>query len=327
MLNLSTTYMGLELKNPIIVSSSKLTSTIDNVRECADRGAGAVVLKSLFEEQLLADVDTLYDQDEKYFWYPEAVEFLNEHSREHGLQEYLALIEAAKQGTEIPIIGSIHCRTPVQWPKFAAKLEEAGVDGLELNIAILPFDESVSSVEIENTYLEIVREVKKYVTVPVAVKIGGMFTNPFQMVSSLAEAGADAVVLFNRFYRPDIDLKKERVVRGNILSAPEEMTRPLRWVSLLANRAACDVAGNTGIHDAESVIKHLLVGAAAVQVCSTLYKNGIGYLETMVGDLEAWLKDHNYSSVSAFQGKLARQENQLAAFERIQYMRKTLTEL
>lgn len=327
MLNLSTTYMGLELKNPIIVSSSKLTSELDNVKKCADRGAGAIVLKSLFEEQLLADEDKLAAQDEKYFWYPEAVEFINAHSRKQGFQEYLALIEGAKQHTAVPIIASINCSTPVEWPKFASTLEEAGIDGLELNISIPPFDEHRTSAEIENIYLEIVSEVKRYVSIPVAVKIGCRFTNTFLMVSKLSQAGADAVVMFNRFFRPDIDIEKQRVIRGNIFSSPEEINRPLRWVSLLSNRVDCDLAGNTGIHDAEGVIKHLLAGAAAAQICTTLYKNGIDYLETMLKDLETWLEDHNYSSISQFQGKLGRQKEHIAAFERIQYMKKTLTEL
>ncbi len=327
MLNLSTFYMGLELKNPIIVSSSKLTSTINNVRKCAERGAGAIVLKSLFEEQLLADTEKLMDQDEKYFWFPEAVDFINSHSKEQGLQEYLNLIQEAKKQTSVPILASVNCNTPNEWPKFAAKLEEAGADGLELNISIMPFSADVSSQEIENTYLEIVHEVKKYVDLPVAVKLGPMFTNPLRLVNGLAEAGADAVVLFNRFYRPDIDVANEKVVTDNIYSAPEEMTLPLRWVSLLSGRVDCDIAANTGIHDAAGVVKQLLAGAAAAQICTTLYKNGIKYIETMLADLEGWLETHHYSSVSKVQGRLSRDEENAAAFERVQYMKKTLAEL
>jgi dihydroorotate dehydrogenase (fumarate) len=325
-MDLSTTYMGLKLNNPIIVSSSKLTSEISNIRKCAEQGAGAIVLKSLFEEQLLADAEKLMDQDEKYFWYPEAVEFINTHSKEHGVKEYLALIEQAKKQTSVPIIASINCNTPNEWPKFATKLEEAGMDGLELNISIMPYDEEVSSQDIENTYVEIVSEVKKYVNVPVAVKIGPMFTNLVNMVKRLEQAGADAVVLFNRFYRPDIDIENEKVVRNNILSGPEEMTQPLRWVSLLSHRVSCDIAGNTGIHNADSVIKHLLAGAAATQICSALYNNGIGYIDTILFDMEKWLQKHNYSSVSQFKGKIARDNENVAAFERVQYMKKTLTE-
>lgn len=325
-MDLSTTYLGLELDNPIIVSSSKLTNNLKNIQKCAQKGAGAIVLKSLFEEQLLADVGKLMDQDEKYFWYPEAVEFLNSHSKEQGFKEYLELIKEAKSTTDVPIIASINCNTPDEWPQFAVKLEQAGVDALELNISIMPFNEELSSQEIEDRHIEIVKEVKKYVSVPVAVKIGCMFTNLIRLVERLEEAGVDGVVLFNRYFRPDIDIEREKVIAGSIFSSPEEMTQSLRWVSLLANRLTCDIAGNTGIHTADSAIKHLLSGAAAVQICTTLYKNGIEYLETMLSDLETWLEKHNYSAVSQIQGKLGRDDLNVAAFERVQYMKKTLSE-
>ncbi|MFN2280343.1 MAG: hypothetical protein ACK2TZ_00670, partial [Anaerolineales bacterium] len=223
-MDLSTTYMGLKLKNPIIVSSSKLTSEIKNIKKIAGHGPGAIVLKSLFEEQLLADVDKLMAQDEKYFWYPEAVEYINAHSKEQGFQDYLSLIREAKASTSIPIIASINCVSPNQWPQFAARLEEAGIDGLELNISILPFAEEISSQEIEDRYVAIVTEVKKYVHVPIAVKLGCMFTNLSALIQRLEAAGADAVVLFNRFFRPDVDIDQEKVVGGSIYSCTEEMT-------------------------------------------------------------------------------------------------------
>jgi dihydroorotate dehydrogenase (fumarate) len=326
-MDLSTTYMGFQLKNPVIVSSSKLTGTIKNIKKCADHGAGAIVLKSLFEEQLLADTDRLLDQDEKYFWFPEAVDFINDHSKEQGLKEYLELITEAKSITSVPIIASINCNTPNEWPKFASKLQEAGMDGLELNISIIPFDETTTSQEIEDTYVNIVQEVKKYVSVPVAVKLGSMFTNLRALVNRLVDAGADAVVLFNRYYRPTIDIKDESVVRDNILSGPQEMTEPLRWVSLLAGRVECDIAGNTGIHTAEGVVRHLLAGASAIQITSTLYMNGIDYLETMISELETWMKEKGYSALSQFQGILSRDDANVSAFERVQYMKKTLTEV
>ena len=326
-MDLSTTYMGLSLKNPIIVSSSKLTSEIENIKKIAEAGAGAIVLKSLFEEQLLADPGKLLDQDEKYFWFPEAVDFLNEHAKEQGMQEYLRLIETSKKETDVPIIASINCTTPNQWPKFAAKLEDAGADGLELNIAITPFDENISSQAIEGAYGEIVEEVKRYVKIPVAVKIGPMFTNLFALAKILEDAGADAVVLFNRYYRPDIDITNERVVRDRVFSCTEEMTEPLRWVSLLSGKVNYDLAGNTGIHNTETVIKFLLAGAAGTQICTTLYQNGIDTIQTMLKELEDWLKEKNYSSVDKIKGKVSAVEGNASAFERVQFMRKTLTEI
>jgi len=326
-MDLSTTYMGLELKNPIIVSSSRLTSKIKKIKKCAKRGAGAIVLKSLFEEQLLSDPAKLMAQDDKYFWFPEAVDFLNSHAREQGLAEYLSLIKEAKQETDIPIIASINCTTPNEWPKFAAKLEEAGADGLELNIAILPFDAGVSSLEIEDTYVEIVSEVKKYVSIPVGVKIGPFFTNTLGLVKRLETAGADAVVIFNRFHRPDIDLDNLKVVQGDILSSPTEMTLSLRWVSILSGKVSCDIAANTGIHDVDSVVKQLLAGAAAIQISSVLFKNGIKYLESLVSGLEKWGAEHNYAALNQIQGKLGGDEGKGAAFERVQFMKKTLTDI
>ena len=321
-MDLKTRYMGLELKNPIIVSSSKLTSTIDNIRKCADQGAGAIVLKSLFEEQLLADAERLMDKDDKYFWYPEAVDFINQHSKDHGVKEYLALLEEAKRYTTIPIMASINCTSPNEWPKFAKTLENAGADGIELNIAIIPMVGNISSLEIEDTYIEIIREVKKQTKLPVSVKFGPLFTNPVNIVQRMDEAGADALVIFNRFYRPDINIHTETIVHNNILSAPEEMTQSLRWVSVLSDRVKCDVAANTGIHDGEGMIKQLLGGADAVQICSTLYSNGISYIDTMLQDLRNWMEARKYKSISDFKGKFARDNEHAAAFARVQFMKR-----
>lgn len=324
-MDLSTTYMGLELKNPVIVSSSRLTNEIENIQLCAEKGAGAIVLKSLFEEQLLADPKKLMAQDEHYFWFPEAVDYINAHAREQGFAEYLTLIREAKESTSVPIIASINCNTHNEWPKFAAKLEEAGADGLELNISIMPFDEQLTSLDIERNYVEIVSEVKQFVSLPVAVKIGCMFTNLISLVKELEAVEADAIVIFNRFFRPDIDIENERIVPGEIYSSPEEITQSLRWVSLLSSHVKCDLAANTGIHTAEGVIKQLLAGAAAVQICTTLYQNGIEYLEVILSELESWAKGRNYSSLDQFRGKLGKVQENTAAFSRLQYLKKTLT--
>ena len=321
-MDLSTHYMGLKLKNPIIVSSSKITSSIGDIVKCADQGAGAIVLKSLFEEQLLADADKLMDMDPKYFWYPEAVEYMNEHSKDHGVGEYIDLIAEAKERVEIPIIASINCTTPNEWPRFARKLEDAGADGIELNIAIIPMVANVSSQEIEDTYIEILNEVRRNTTLPVAVKFGPLFTNPFSVVHRLDEAGVDALVIFNRFYRPDINIEMETIVHNNILSSPVEMTQSLRWVSLLSDKVKCDVAANTGIHDATGVIKQLLAGADATQICSTLYIHGISYIDTILTDLQDWMKRHHYKSIADFKGKFARDNEHAVAFTRVQYMKR-----
>ncbi len=323
-MDLSTTYMGLKLRNPIIVSSSRLTGSIDDIKKCADYGAGAIVLKSLFEEQLLADSERLMDQDEKYFWFPEAIDYINTHAKDFGVGNYLSLIREAKAYTKIPIIASINCVSPVEWPSFARKLVEAGADAIELNIAIVPFNEKMNSSDIEDTYVQIVTEVKKNVDVPVSVKLGSFFSNHMQIIRRLCVAGIDGVVLFNRYYRPDIDIDDEIVVRSNVLSAPEEMGQPLRWVSLLSQKVKCDIAGNTGIHDAKGMIKMLLAGASSIQICSTLYNNGIGYIDTMLFDLKKWMDRKGYDSIDEFKGKVARYQDNVAVFERIQFMKQSL---
>jgi dihydroorotate dehydrogenase (fumarate) len=323
-MNLSTEYMGLKLKNPIIVSSSKLTEDINNIRKCADVGAGAIVLKSLFEEQLLADSNALMDQDIKYFWFPEAIEYINKHSKEHGLKQVLELIKQAKNHTDIPIIASINCVTAFEWPKFAKTLQEAGADGIELNIAIFPFDKFIPSKQIEDQYVEIVTEVKKHVTIPVSVKLTNYFTNLVQMTQRLDDAGVDGLVMFNRLYRPDIDIEKLAIVRENVLSAPEEVTKSLRWVALLSNKLKCSIAGGTGIHDYKGVVKQLLAGANATQICSTLYNNGISYIDTILFDFQKWMEKHRYNSIAEFNGRICKDDECSAKFERIQFLRKEI---
>jgi dihydroorotate dehydrogenase (fumarate) len=325
-MDLSTTYMGLKLRNPLIVSSSRITSEIEDIKKCADYGAGAIVLKSLFEEQFIADPNRLMDQDDTFFWYPEAIEFISQHSKEHGINAYLKLIQGAKKHTNVPIIASINCVTATEWPRYAKELVDAGADGIELNVFIVPKDEKISSLEIEDLYVKIVREVRKNVDVPISIKIGPFFSNAFNMAKRLCQAGVNGMVVFNRFYRPDIDIDEELVSRPNYLSCPQEMGQPLRWVSLFSSRVSCDIAGNTGIHDGSGMIKMILAGASAVQVCSTLYINGLGYIDTMLNDLQKWMTWKGYEKIEDFKGKLTKHHDNIAAFERVQFLKQALGE-
>jgi len=325
-MDLSTTYMGLKLRNPLIVSSSRITSTVEDIKKCADYGAGAIVLKSLFEEQFIADSGRLMDQTEEYFWYPEAIEFINQHSKEHGIKGYLKLIHEAKQQTNVPIIASINCVSSHEWPRYAKELVDAGADGIELNVFIVPKDEKISSADIEDLYVKIVEEVRKNVNIPISIKIGPFFSNAFNTTKRLCQAGVNGLVVFNRFYRPDIDIDSEEITRPNYLSCPQEMGQPLRWVSLFSTRVKCDIAGNTGIHDGAGMIKMLLAGASAVQVCSTLYINGLGYIDTMVNDLQKWMTWKGYDKIDDFKGKLTKHHENIAAFERVQFLKQALGE-
>lgn len=322
-MDLTTKYMGLNLKNPIIVSSSRLTSTVEGVKNCANHGAGAVVLKSLFEEQILDEIDAKLSEDSMYFWYPDAANHVKDISKEHGVKEYINLIKECKKEVDIPVIASVNCITSNEWPSFAKQIEEAGADGLELNIAIFPFDENMESKEIEDKYIEIVKAVKENTSLPISVKIGCFFTNITSMVYRLCSAGISGLVLFNRFFRPDINIDTETVNYDNILSTSHEMTQSLRWIGSLYKKVKCDMAAATGVHYARGAIKQILAGATAAQVCSILYIKGVPYLETMIEDLKTWMEAHNYKSVDDFRGNVIKGKENLAAFERMQFMRKS----
>lgn len=322
-MDLSTSYLGLQLNNPIVVSSSKLTGNINNIVACAKAGAGAVVLKSLFEEQINAKIESKLRSNELYFWYPEASEYVKNISKGSGVDEYLKLIQLAKKETSIPVIASINCVSAFEWTKFASRIQDAGADALELNIAIFPFDAAVSSIDIENVYIQIVQSVKESTSLPVSVKIGPYFTNMMSMATRLADAGADGLVLFNRFYNPDVDITTKKVVTDNIFSAPDEKSIAMRWIALLsANGFKPDLAASTGIHYSIGVAKQLLAGATVTQICTTLYQNGIPYLKEIVDGLSDWMKKNGYKSISDFRGLVNKHPENTAAFERIQYMKK-----
>ena len=325
-MNLSTTYMGLELKSPLIVSSSRLTGDINSIRQCIEAGASAIVLKSLFEEQIRLQAESNIRQtkdSEIYYWFPEAKEHVVDLSVEANLENYLNFVSELKTESEVPIISSINCVTPEGWPKFAAAIQEAGADALELNIAVFPFNATQNSSEIEKLYIDILKEVKKNVTIPVSVKLGYYFTNICHIANDLVDAGMDGLVLFNRYFRPDIDVNTLDVVSDKYLSTPEEAGIPMRWIALMTgNNLACDIAASTGVHDYEGVVKQILVGAKAVQLCSTLYINGIEVIRDIETGLKRWMEEHKFESLEDFRGKSLEKQTTDASFERIQYMKR-----
>jgi len=322
-MNIKTTFLGLPVENPFIVASSGLTGSVESVKKFADHGAGAVVLKSLFEEQIIADKKTLLKHDDMYFWYPEALEYVGNFSKEQGILEYLKMIEKAKKALKIPVVASINCVSPLEWPKFAAEIKNAGADGIELNIFIPPTDLKLTGYKIEETYLDIVRAVRKETNLPIAVKVGYYFTNLYRELFKLSNLEINSIVMFNRYYRPDIDIEKLTVVTSNIYSSPVEITLALRWIALLSSKVKCELIGATGIHDYAGVVKNILAGATAVQLCSTLYKNGAAYLEVLRKDLEKWMASKGYDDLKAFRGLISKNEENSAAFERVQFMKKT----
>jgi dihydroorotate dehydrogenase (fumarate) len=326
-MDLSSTFMGIKIANPLIVASSGLTNSADRVKECADNGAGAVVLKSLFEEQLITGKTSLINQDDMYFWYPQALDFVNTISKEEGVSEYLRMIEKAKKSVSIPVMASINCITPWEWPRFAAEIEKSGADGIELNIFISPTNINITGYKIEETYVDIIHEVRKHVSIPIAVKVGFYFTSLYRMLYKISNLDINSLVLFNRYYRPDIDIENMRVVAQNVYSSPYEITLSLRWIALLHSRISKELVAATGIHDYQGVIKQILAGATSVQICSTLYKNGIPYLRTLLEEIEKWMDRKGYTNLESFRGLVSKNEENTAAFERLQFMKKTTGKL
>ena len=321
MADLSTDYMGLKLRNPLIVASCSLTNSIEGIQRCADAGAGAVVLKSLFEEQIEADTREV----EKHVWlagHTEAYDYIRKIGIETSSQDYLNLLEKAKAAVTVPVIASLNCITPAWWTDYAKKVETAGADAIELNVAVLPSDPRHSGHDIEKLYYRIVEDVKKSVSIPIAVKIGPYFTSMAKVASELSDRGVAALVLFNRFYQLDINIDRLDLVPGYRFSTPEEINFSLRWILLLAGRVGCELSAATGIHDANGAIKQLLAGATTVQVCSTLYKHGIGHISNMLSNLEAWMQKHHFASVGEYRGRLSQKESDRPElYERLQYIK------
>ena len=321
MVNLATKYMGLNLKNPIIVSSCSLTRSAEAVKKCADAGAGAVVLKSLFEEQINADVKALADSTVSQF-HAEEWDYIQRMGLDMNADQYLKIIEESKEKVDIPVIASLNCVSSDRWTEFAKYIEAVGADAIELNIAVMPrqFDEDPD--KIEKHVLDIISSVKHNVNIPVAVKLGPYFTSMPRIAKGVRKAGASALVLFNRFYQTDINIKTLTHESKNKYSTPAEMSNTLRWISLLYQQIGCSLVGNTGIHNGEGVIKQLLVGARAVEVCSTLYVNGMGQINFMLDDIVRWMIDKGYETLEDFRGKMSHKNSkQPDYFERQQYIK------
>ena len=322
MIDLSTTYMGLSLRSPVIAGSSGLTRNIGNLQEIEARGAGAVVLKSLFEEQIKYEVRKVFSYDDMVSAYTEADDYIRNYARTHALDEYLNLIREAKKTTSIPIIASINCVSAEEWTSFAKNIEEAGADGLELNVFVIPSDVDMDGSQYEKLYFDIIDKVKKEIKIPLALKISSHFSGLGKMINQLSWTGVKGIVLFNRFFNPDIDIEKMRISAGNIYSTPEEITTSLRWIGILAGRVQTDLCASTGVHDGKGVVKQLLAGAKAVQVCSTLYKNGFGQIERINEELREWMAHNHFSKISDFAGKMSfKKSDHPAAFQRVQFMK------
>jgi dihydroorotate dehydrogenase (fumarate) len=321
MADLSTHYMGLALSNPLIVASSGLTKSVDGVKKCADAGAGAVVLKSLFEEQIAVQAKHM-EENLWLYGHTEAFEYVSKMAMPLGPRDYLKLIRDAKSAVSIPVIASLNCITPRWWTDFAGQLEGAGADAIELNIAVMPSDPEHTSGKIETIYFDIVESIKACIGIPLAVKIGPYFTSVARMARELADRGVAALVLFNRFYQIDIDIEKVEIAPGLRFSSPDEISLPLRWIALLAGHVECDLAASTGVHDGAGMVKQLLAGATAVEVCSALYEKGIDHIGAIIRDVETWMAGHGFEKIDDLRGKLSRDVTESPElYERLQYIK------
>lgn len=319
MANISIKYLGLSLKNPIIASSSGLTSNVKSIVELEKAGVAAVVLKSLFEEQMMSQATHLNSDDAT----GEAYDYLVNYVKSNSVEKYLSLISECKQACKIPIIASINCYSKGSWSDFAVKMEKAGADALELNIFYLPTSKKEEAKSIEEKYLDTVSDVVKKVKIPVSVKMSSHFTNPLSIVDKLYQRGVKGVVMFNRLYQPDIDVKTFAFTAAPVFSTPNETSEALRWIALSSVEVdTIDYAASTGVHRGEDVVKMLLAGATAVQICSTLYNNGNGVVKEMISFLEKWLKENNFIDVKQAVGYMNSSRKEAGAvYERAQFMK------
>ncbi len=324
MIDLSTKYLGMRLRSPLVASASPLSRDVDGICRMEEAGASAVVLYSLFEEQLRqeeADLD--YHLAAGTESYAESLTYFPQPSEFHtGPEGYLEHIRRAKASVGIPIIASLNGSTLGGWTKFAAEIERAGADALECNVYYIPTDPKLNAADIENRYLNILRAVKAAVSIPVAIKLSPFFSNLSNMAHRLDEAGADALVLFNRFYQPDIDLEELEIRPSVLLSTPQALRLPLTWIGILHGRVKADLAATGGVHNAEDAIKLLMVGANVTMLCSALMRNGINHLRHVERELREWMEGHEYESVEQMQGSMSQLHSaDPSAFERAQYMR------
>jgi len=328
MVDLSTHYLGLSLKNPLVASASPLSKKLDGIRRLEDAGVSAVVMYSLFEEQIIHEslaLDHYLTRGSESF--AEALTYFPDLGRYNvGPEGYLELIRKAKEAVEIPIIGSLNGVSTGGWVEYAHRIQEAGADALELNLYYLPTDPAITAAELEETYLTLVADVRKQVQIPLAVKLSPFFTALPNFCKRLAEVGVNGLVLFNRFYQPDFDIETLEVVPSLNLSTSEELRLPLRWIAILYGRVKCDLALSSGVHTGQDVIKALMAGAKVAMTTSALLKNGVKRATEILSEVQEWMETFEYQSVKQMIGSMSQQAvAEPAAFERANYMKALLT--
>lgn len=304
-MNTETKYLGLELKSPVIVGSCGLTADVDNMVQMERAGAGAVVVKSVFEEQIIHDIKRNTHMVAPTDSYGDSYEYIAQHVADNSLERHFSMIREAKSRLTIPVIGSINCFSYENWLTYAKKFEEAGCDALELNMAILPYETTLSADDVERTFNQIITTLRKSVSIPISIKVGSYFTDMAKQMQQLSWMGIQGVTMFNKNVEVDIDIESETLKNASYLSNPEDIYKTLRWVAILSKKMRCDLSASTGVYTAADVVKMLLAGATTVQVVSCLYKHGIDTLRDLNNGLCDWMQRKGYNSLADFRGKLA----------------------
>ncbi len=322
MSDLTTTYMGLTLKNPLIASSSTMTANLKSIKKLADAGVGAIILQSLFEEEILGKAEQIIDSGGGANVEHSSQEYISYYTKQNSVHGYLELITKARKEVPVPVIASINCVTDKEWIEFAKKIEDAGADALEVNIFFLPANDKEKRDDIEKRYLSIAKSVTAAVSIPVALKLSTYFTNLAKTFVDLSYTGISSLVVFNRFYNPDIHLDDLRMKSSSVFSSPSDLGMPLRWIGILSNKVQCDLAASTGIHDGDGLIKVLLVGAKVAQCASVFYQKKPEYAQTMLKRLKGWMKDKKFNTIDEFRGKLSQEKiGDPVTYERSQFMK------
>ncbi len=322
MANLETKYAGLTLKNPLIIGSSSLTGSTINLKKFEKQGAAAVILKSIFEEEILNEYENILKDADSKGEKDHNLDYFDHKIKEDNLSEYITLIKSAKSELSIPVIASVNCISSHEWLYFLKKIETAGADAIELNIFYFPTDFKKSSKKIEKNYLKIIKKAKASVKIPIIVKMSQYFTNLGDMILKVSDTGADGIALFNRFYKPDINLEKKEIIAADIFSSPHEYVIPLQWVALMKDKMDTSLAASTGIHDGDSFVKLLLAGANVNYIVSALFKNGAEVISEILSYLENYLDTNNHTSVNEIIGSLSQGNiKNPKYYERAQFMK------
>ncbi|HZL11958.1 MAG TPA: dihydroorotate dehydrogenase-like protein [Prolixibacteraceae bacterium] len=321
MANISTRFFGLDLKSPVIAASSSMTGHPEQVLKLAEAGAGAIVLKSIFEEEIYHELQEELQLRSDLHSDPEYLDYFDYVIKDENIRKYLRLISESKAKTTVPIVASINCMTSTDWILFARKIEEAGADALELNMYICPSDVHQTSENNEQFYFETIHKVLQVVKIPVTVKISHYFSNLAGMVQKLSRSGIAGITIFNRFYSPDIDIQTQSVVVSDVLSTPNDYQLPLKWTGILSGIADCDLAATTGIHSSETALKFVLAGASAIQIASVLYKEGPSAISLMNQGISDWMDQKGFETLADYKGSLSHTTSSAQAWERVQFMK------